>query len=160
MFEASLDTNASFSEKVLIIPILRAGLAMLEPLKKVIPNTTIGYIGMKRKVDETTSEIWADMYYCNLPTDLREYKILMLDIVIATGSSVIPAIDHLIDRGADQENISVVSIVAARPGLENLRNSFANINLSTCAIDDMLNEHGYIVPGLGDAGDRYNGYSN
>jgi len=149
---------ASFSERVLIIPILRAGLAMLEPLKKVIPNTTFGYIGMKRKTDEVTGEIRADMYYCNLPSGLAGCKVLMLEVVIATGSSLIPAIEHLISNGAKQEDISVVSIISARPGLEVLHKAFPDIRLFACAVDDALDENGYIIPGLGDAGDRYNGY--
>jgi len=147
-----------FCENVLIIPILRAGMAMLEPLKRIIPNTVFGYFGMKRVTDSATSAIYAEMHFSNLPPNLGDYQIMILDIVIATASSISRAIENLLALGAKQENIQIVGILAARPGIEILQKHFPKINISVCAIDEKLDENGYIVPGLGDAGDRYNGY--
>ena len=149
-------TVAYFYDKVLLIPILRAGLALLDPLKRVIPDTAVGYIGMKRY--ENADGITADMYYENLPPNLGEYKIMILDCIIATGSSIALAIEHLKKYGVSEEKISVISVMAAKPGLDSLYNQFPGITIATCQIDEKLNEKGFIVPGLGDAGNRYNGY--
>ena len=155
---------AYFFDKILIIPILRAGLAMFDPVKKVLPMATFGYVGIKRMGDKVTDAdnmgFAADMYYCNLPPNLHEYKVIILDVVIATGSTVDYAIEYLGKEGVAQENISLVSIISSRPGLENLQKKFPNVKIFTCEIDDVLNEKGYIVPGLGDAGNRYNGYDS
>jgi len=149
-------TVASFYDKVLLIPILRAGLALLEPLKKVIPDTAVGYIGMKRGTN--ADGITADMYYENLPPNLHEYNIMILDCIIATGSSIALAINHLKQYGVAEKKISVISVMSARPGLDSLCSQFPDITIATCQIDEKLNEKGFIVPGLGDAGNRYNGY--
>jgi len=155
---------AYFFDKILIIPILRAGLAMFDPVKKVLPMATFGYVGIKRMGDKVRDGenmgFEADMYYCNLPPNLHEYKVIILDVLIATGSTVDYAIEYLGKEGVPQENISVVSIISSRPGLENLQSKFPNVKIFTCEIDDILNEKGYIVPGLGDAGNRYNGYDS
>ena len=145
-----------FADKVLLIPVLRAGLAMLDPIKKIIPQTAVGYIGMRR--EESGKTITAEMYYENLPPNLDSYKIMLLDCIIATGVSLIHTIKHLIDKGANQKNISIVSIMMAQPGLDALLAEFPEITIATCQVDEILNEKGYIVPGLGDAGNRYNGY--
>jgi uracil phosphoribosyltransferase len=100
------------------------------------------------------------MYYCNLPPRLHEFKVIILDVVIATGSTVDYAIEYLVAQGVKQENISLVSIICSRPGLKNLQNKFPKVNIYTCEIDEILTEKGYISPGLGDAGNRYNGYED
>ena len=155
---------AYFFDKILIIPILRAGLAMFDPIKRVLPMATFGYVGIKRVGEKVTDGenmgFEADMYYCNLPPDLHEYKVIILDVVVATGSTVDYAIEYLGKEGVPQENISLVSIISSRPGLENLQRKFPQVSIYTCEIDEILNEKGYIVPGLGDAGNRYNGYDS
>ena len=155
---------AYFFDKILIIPILRAGLAMFDPIKRVLPMATFGYVGIKRVGEKVTDGnnmgFEADMYYCNLPPNLSEYKVIILDVVVATGSTVDYAVEYLGKQGVTQENISLVSIISSRPGIENLQKKFPKLNIFTCEIDDILNEKGYIVPGLGDAGNRYNGYDS
>jgi len=155
---------AYFFDKILIIPILRAGLAMFDPIKRVLPMATFGYVGIKRVGERVTGGdnmgFEADMYYCNLPPNLDEYKVIILDVVIATGSTVDYAIEYLGTQGVPQENIQLVSIIASRPGLENLQKKYPDVDIFVCKIDEILNEKGYIVPGLGDAGNRYNGYDS
>jgi len=150
---------AYFFDKILVIPILRAGLAMFEPVKRIIPSATFGYLGIKRNQSGTGSKDFsADMYYCNLPPNLDEYKVLMLDVVVATGVSTKHCIDYLIERGVKEENITLASLICASEGIEKIRDNYPSMDLFTCAIDEVLTEKGYILPGLGDAGDRYNGY--
>ncbi|MDR2167612.1 MAG: uracil phosphoribosyltransferase [Clostridiales bacterium] len=153
-----------FFDKILLIPILRAGLAMFDPMRKILPLATFGYVGIKRKGDKVTDAenmgFTADMYYCNLPPKLHEFKVMILDVVIATGSTVDYAIEYLIGQGVKPENISLVSIISSRPGLDNLRRKFPEVSIYTCEIDEILTEKGYISPGLGDAGNRYNGYDD
>ena len=148
-------TVAYFFDKVLIIPILRAGLAMFEPMRRILPMSTCGYIGIKRLPDLT-----ADMYYCNLPPDLASYRIVLLETVIGTGSTLDCTIEYLMAQGVDPKKLSVASIICARKGLEDLAAKHSDVSFVVSAIDEILDERGYIVPGLGDAGDRYNGYSN
>ncbi|MCL2397540.1 MAG: uracil phosphoribosyltransferase [Defluviitaleaceae bacterium] len=146
-------TVAYFFDKILIVPILRAGLAMFEPIRKVMPHSTSGYIGIKRNPDTS-----AQMYYENLPADLHGYRVILLEVVIATGNTLDFAINHLINSGVNPEKISIASIISSRKGLENLMQKYPGISAVTCAIDEILDENGMIIPGLGDAGDRYNGY--
>jgi len=148
-------TVAYFFDKILVIPILRAGLAMLEPIRKILPMSICGYIGIKRLPDLT-----ADMYYRNLPPNLADYRVVLLETVIGTGSTLDCTIEYLISEGVDPKKLSVASIICARKGLEELAAKHKDVNFVVAAIDEILDERGYIVPGLGDAGDRYNGYSN
>jgi uracil phosphoribosyltransferase len=136
----------------LIVPILRAGLALSEPLSKLLPNADTGHIGLAR--DHDTHE---PIEYLNkLPSDLNR-PIFVVDPMMATAGSMIAALDILVDRGADVKNIIIVTLVCAPEGIEKLRQKYSSIAIYTAAVDSHLNDDAYIVPGLGDAGDRYFG---
>ncbi|MCF2707058.1 uracil phosphoribosyltransferase [Arcanobacterium haemolyticum] len=138
----------------IVVPILRAGLGMLEGMSKLLPSAEIGFLGMKR--DETTFE--AITYANRLPEDLSGRQCYVLDPMLATGHTLIASVDYLLERGA--RDVTCVCILAAPEGLENLQKAIgdrADVQIVVAAVDDHLNEHGYIVPGLGDAGDRLYG---
>jgi len=153
---------AYFIDKILVIPILRAGLAMFEPIRKLVPQATFGYVGIKRKQEQSDDSALpnfsADMYYCNLPPNLHEFRVIILDIVVATGSTVEYVINHLLEQGVPQEKISLASIISSQEGISVLQAKFPKVQMLTCALDPILTDEGMIVPGLGDAGNRYNGY--
>lgn len=134
--------------KVGLIPILRAGLGMVEGMLKMIPAAKVGHIGLYRD-PETLLPV---EYYCKLPTDIAERALLVLDPMLATGGSAIAAIGFLKDRGA--ENIKLVCLIAAPEGIKMLQEKHPDVDIYVAAIDEKLNNHGYIIPGLGDAGDR------
>lgn len=138
-----------------VVPILRAGLGMLEGMTKLLPTAEIGFLGMIR--DETTLE--ASTYADRLPADLSGRQVFLLDPMLATGGTLIMAIDLVLARGA--RDVTAVCILAAPEGIEAVDAAVAgripSITLVTAAIDERLNESGYIVPGLGDAGDRLYG---
>ena len=144
--------------KPLIVPILRAGLGMLEGMVRLLPSAEVGFLGMVR--DEETLE--ATTYANRLPDDLSGRQVYVLDPMLATGGSMVDAIKFLVDRGAN--DITAVTLLAAPEGIERLQTALegvvAPITLVTGAIDDKLNELGYIVPGLGDAGDRLYGVAH
>ncbi|MDH3958573.1 MAG: uracil phosphoribosyltransferase, partial [Actinomycetota bacterium] len=135
-----------------VVPILRAGLGMLEGMTKLLPTAEIGFLGMIR--DESTLE--ASTYADRLPTDLSGRQVFLLDPMLATGGTLIMAIDLVLARGA--RDVTAVCILAAPEGIEAVDAAVAgripSITLVTAAIDERLNDIGYIVPGLGDAGDR------
>lgn len=135
-------------KKVAIVPILRAGIGMVDGIMKLIPAAKIGHIGMYR--DEKTLE--PHEYFVKLPADIDQRQIFVVDPMLATGGSAIMAIDALKKRGAS--NIKFVCLVAAPEGVKALREKHPDIDIYAAALDDHLNENGYIVPGLGDAGDR------
>jgi len=136
----------------LIIPILRAGLALSESLQTILPNADTGHIGLAR--DHDTHE---PVEYLNkLPSDLNR-PIFVVDPMLATGGSMIATLDILMNAGAKAENIIIITLLCAPEGVNNLRQKYPDIAIYTAAIDDHLNEDAYIVPGLGDAGDRYFG---
>ncbi|GAX00202.1 uracil phosphoribosyltransferase [Secundilactobacillus mixtipabuli] len=135
-------------KKVAIVPILRAGIGMVDGIMKLIPAAKIGHIGMYR--DEKTLE--PHEYFVKLPADIDQRQIFVVDPMLATGGSAIMAIDALKKRGAT--NIKFVCLVAAPEGVKALREKHPDVDIYTAALDDHLNENGYIVPGLGDAGDR------
>ncbi len=137
-------------KKLGIVPILRAGLGMLEGILRLIPNAKVGHIGLYR--DETTLQ--PVEYFCKLPVDLPERDILLLDPMLATGGSVIAAIEALQKRGARVEHIKFLCLLASPEGVERLSQAFPQVPIYTAAVDDKLDERGYIRPGLGDAGDR------
>ena len=141
--------------KPLVVPILRAGLGMLEGMVRLLPSAEVGFLGMQR--DEVTLE--AVTYANRLPDDLSGRQVYVLDPMLATGGSMVDAIRFLIERGAD--DITAVTLLCAPEGIANMTDALATvappITLVTGAIDECLNEHGYIVPGLGDAGDRLYG---
>jgi uracil phosphoribosyltransferase len=141
--------------KPVVVPILRAGLGMLEGMSRLIPTAEIGFLGMVR--DEKTLQ--ATTYANRLPEDLTKRQCYILDPMLATGGTLVAAIEFLLAKGAT--DITAICILAAPEGIAVLEKAFANskvaIKLVTGALDERLNEHGYIVPGLGDAGDRLYG---
>lgn len=137
-------------KKLGIVPILRAGLGMLEGILRLIPNAKVGHIGLYR--DETTLQ--PVEYFCKLPEDLPERDILLLDPMLATGGSVIAAIEALQKRGARVDHIKFLCLLASPEGVERLAKAFPQVPIYTAAVDVKLDERGYIRPGLGDAGDR------
>jgi len=138
-----------------VVPILRAGLGMLEGMTKLIPTAEVGFLGMVR--DEKTLQ--ASTYANRLPEDLRGRQCYVLDPMLATGGTLISAFEYLIERGA--QDITAITILSAPEGIKKVQDAFASSNfpitIVTGALDEKLNEHGYIVPGLGDAGDRLYG---
>lgn len=141
--------------KPLVVPILRAGLGMLNGMVKLMPTAEVGFLGMVR--DETTLE--ASTYADRLPHNLRERHVFVLDPMLATGGTLIAAIRLLLDRGA--HDVTAICLLAAPEGIARLEAAFSgadvNVTVVTAAVDERLNELGYIVPGLGDAGDRLYG---
>ncbi|HPR81307.1 MAG TPA: uracil phosphoribosyltransferase [Enterococcus sp.] len=135
-------------KKVAIIPILRAGLGMVDGILQLIPAAKVGHVGVYR--DEKTLE--PHEYFVKLPEDIDSRQLLVVDPMLATGGSAIMAIDLLKKRGAS--NIKFVCLVAAPEGVKVLQEAHPDVDIYTAALDDHLNDHGYIVPGLGDAGDR------
>ncbi|CAM2791961.1 MULTISPECIES: uracil phosphoribosyltransferase [Dellaglioa] len=135
-------------KKIAIIPILRAGLGMVDGILELLPAAKVGHIGMYR--DETTFQ--PTEYFVKMPEDIASRDLLVVDPMLATGGSAIMAVDALKKRGA--KTIKFVCLVAAPEGVEALREKHPDIDIYTAALDDRLNEDGYIVPGLGDAGDR------
>ena len=138
-----------------VVPILRAGLGMLEGMTRLIPTAEVGFLGMVR--DEKTLK--ASTYANRLPDDLTGRQCFVLDPMLATGGTLVSAIHYLLDKGAT--DVTAICLLAAPEGLATLENAFKNslvpITVVTGALDEKLNEHGYIVPGLGDAGDRLYG---
>ncbi|WP_436670326.1 uracil phosphoribosyltransferase [Lactiplantibacillus argentoratensis] len=135
-------------KKVAIVPILRAGLGMVDGFLNMIPAAKVGHVGMYR--DEKTLK--PVEYFVKLPSDISQRQLFVVDPMLATGGSAIMAMDMLKKRGAS--NIKFMCLVAAPEGVEALRDAHPDIDIYTAALDDHLNEDGYIVPGLGDAGDR------
>jgi len=136
-------------KKLAVVPILRAGLGMVEGLLELIPAARVGHLGMYR--DESTHE--PVEYYAKLPEDITEREILLVDPMLATGGSATAAIQYLRKQGVTNI-IKLMVIVAAPRGIETVLSADDNVQIFTCAIDEGLNEQAYIVPGLGDAGDR------
>lgn len=137
-------------KKLALVPILRAGLGMVSGIERLIPAARIGHIGMYRN-EKTLEPV---EYFCKMPADLTEREILLLDPMLATGGSAIAAIGALIKRGADIKSIKFLCLVSAPEGIKNLTEAYPQLQIYTASVDKKLNENGYIVPGLGDAGDR------
>ena len=135
-------------KKVAVIPILRAGLGMVEGILELIPAAKVGHVGLYRD-PETLQPV---EYYCKLPEDIGERDVLIVDPMLATGGSAAAAVQFLRDRGAREINLLV--LLAAPEGIDEINKTCRDVTIYTCAIDSHLNDHGYIVPGLGDAGDR------
>lgn len=136
---------------VVVVPVLRAGLGMLESVLELVPSARVGYIGLQR--DETTA--LASRYYCRLPPGLETSVVLVVDPMLATGGSAAATIDQLKSAGA--RTITMVSIVAAPEGVALLQARHPDVDIYTPVVDDRLNAQKYIVPGLGDFGDRLYG---
>jgi uracil phosphoribosyltransferase len=133
---------------VVLVPVLRAGLGMLDSILQLIPHAHVGFIGLKR--EETT--LRAMFYHKSLPKNLGRFETILIDPMLATGGSSVAAIDLLIEQGA--KNIRMVNLVAAPEGIRAVRKKYPRVPIFTAAIDRELNGKGFIVPGLGDAGDR------
>lgn len=136
------------SSEITIVPILRAGLGMVDGIRGMMPTAKIAFIGLYR--DEETLE--PVEYYAKFPKDIASSIVLVVDPMLATGGSAIAAIDMLKREGCN--NISYVGLVGAPEGVNNLQTAHPDINIYLAALDEKLNENGYIVPGLGDCGDR------
>ena len=144
------DTTAKelAGKKLAVVPILRAGLGMVEGMLAMIPAAKIGHIGLYRD-PETLAPV---EYYCKLPADCSERDVFVVDPMLATGGSAAAAIQMLKDKGV--RNIRFMCIIAAPEGIKKMQECHPDVDLYIGALDDHLNDHGYIVPGLGDAGDR------
>lgn len=140
-------------KKIILVPILRAGLALLPAFIEKFPEARVGFIGLKR--DEKTFEPKA--YYKNIPKISKNDRVIILDPMLATGGSAVAGARTLLGEGAREENIIFVGVISAPEGLENLQKNFPRIDVIIAAHDKKLNKKGYIVPGLGDFGDRYFG---
>ena len=135
-------------KKLAVVPILRAGLGMVEGMLAMIPAAKVGHIGLYRDPD-TLEPV---EYYCKLPADCEERDVFVVDPMLATGGSSVAAIQMLKDKGV--KNIRFLCIIAAPEGVERMQKEHPDVDIYIGALDKQLNEHGYIVPGLGDAGDR------
>ncbi len=142
-------TTGKFIDKqVALVPILRAGLGMVDALMSLIPAAKVGHVGLYR--DPDTHE--PVEYYCKLPTDIEKRQVLVLDPMLATGGSAVAAIDFIKKRGA--KKIKLMNIIAAPEGVRVVQEAHPDVDIYIGALDECLNDHCYIVPGLGDAGDR------
>ncbi len=135
-------------KKLAVVPILRAGLGMVDGMLSMIPAAKVGHIGLYRDPD-TLEPV---EYYCKLPEDCSEREVFVVDPMLATGGSSAAAIQMLKDKGV--KNIRFLCIIAAPEGVEHMKQVHPDVDIYIGALDERLNEHGYIVPGLGDAGDR------
>lgn len=135
-------------KKLAFVPILRAGLGMVDGVLSLVPSARVGHIGLYRD-PETLKPV---EYYCKLPVDIAERDVIVLDPMLATGGSAIDAISLIKER--KPRSIKFMGIIAAPEGLKALQNAHPDVDIYCAALDDHLNEHGYIIPGLGDAGDR------
>ena len=138
-------------KKLALVAILRAGLVMVDGILRLIPAARVGHIGLYR--DPETLE--PTQYYAKLPLDIAERRIFLTDPMLATGGSAVQALDVLKEQGATQ--IKLMSIIAAPEGIERVMKAHPDVDICVAAVDEHLNEKGYIVPGLGDAGDRIYG---
>lgn len=141
-------TRVLSGRKLALVPILRAGLGMVDGMLALLPAAKVGHIGMYR--DEATLQ--PVEYYCKLPADIAEREVMILDPMLATGGSACDAVSQLKKRGV--HNLKFIGILAAPEGIARLQGEHPDVNIYAAALDERLNENGYIVPGLGDAGDR------
>ncbi|MEG1873759.1 MAG: uracil phosphoribosyltransferase, partial [Ruthenibacterium sp.] len=141
-------TRMLSGRKLALVPILRAGLGMVDGMLALLPAAKVGHIGMYRN-EETLEPV---EYYCKLPDDIAEREVIVLDPMLATGGSAVDAIAQIKKHGA--KNIKFIGIIAAPEGLAKLQGAHPDVDIYVAALDEKLNENGYIIPGLGDAGDR------
>ena len=145
-------TTAKFKtiagKKLAIVPVLRAGLGMVDGILTLIPSAKVGHIGLYRDPD-TLEPV---EYYCKMPNDIAEREVIILDPMLATGGSASAAIQFI--KNYEVKNIKLMNIIAAPEGVERIRKDHPDVAIYCAALDEKLNDHGYIVPGLGDAGDR------
>ena len=141
-------TRVISGRKLALVPILRAGLGMVDPMLQLLPTAKVGHIGLYRD-PETLQPV---EYYCKLPDDIGERDVLVLDPMLATGGSATAAVQFL--RSYKPRSLRFVCLLAAPEGIRRMTEACPDVEIFTCAVDQCLNERGYIVPGLGDAGDR------
>lgn len=145
---ATADAKIISGRMLGLIPILRAGLGMVDGVLKLLPAAKVGHIGLYRD-PETLQPV---EYYSKLPTDVTERELIVIDPMLATGGSAIAAIDMLKKRGCGQ--IKLMCLIAAPEGVRAMQTAHPDVDIYTAAVDERLDDHGYIIPGLGDAGDR------
>ena len=143
-----MDAPTLAGRKFVVVPILRAGLGLVDGVLRMVPSARVGHIGMYR--DEETLE--PHPYFCKMPKDVAERDVLIVDPMLATGGSAAEAIGEMKKRGC--KHIKLMVLVAAPEGIERVRRDHPDVDIYVAAVDEKLNDHGYIVPGLGDAGDR------
>ena len=141
-------TGYQLSKEVVIVPILRAGIGLLDGIRRLVPTAKVGFIGLYR--DEETLE--PHEYFAKFPKDLEHSVVMIVDPMLATGGSALAAIQMIKKRGAN--NIKLVCLVGAPEGAAAVQKEYPDVDIYLAAMDDHLNDIGYIVPGLGDAGDR------
>lgn len=135
-------------KKLAVVPILRAGLGMVDGMLNLIPNAKVGHIGLYRDPDS----LLPVKYYCKMPKDIAERDVIIVDPMLATGGSATAAITFIKEYGC--KHIKLMSIIGAPEGIKKVQTEHPDVDIYVAAMDDHLNDHGYIVPGLGDAGDR------
>jgi uracil phosphoribosyltransferase len=140
--------GSKLEREIVLVPVLRAGLGMLNPILEIIPHARVGFIGLKRE----ESTLIAHFYHKSLPKELGRCEVILIDPMLATGGSAVAALDFLKEQGA--RRIRLVSLVSAPEGMARVRKKYPTLPIFTAAIDRELNQVGYILPGLGDAGDR------
>ena len=145
---APCKTHVLAGKKLGIVPILRAGLGMVDGVTNLVPAAKVGHIGLYRD-PETLEPV---EYYCKLPGDITERDLIVLDPMLATGGSASAAISFIKNRGC--KSIRMMNLIAAPEGIERVRRDHPDVDVYVACVDEKLNDHGYIVPGLGDAGDR------
>ena len=143
--------NMLKGEDIAIVPILRAGLGFVDGMLEIVPNAKVGHIGLSR-APETHEPV---EYYCKLPSDIEKRRVFVLDPMLATGGSAVAAVDFIKQKGA--QDIVFMCLIAAPEGIKALQEAHPDVDIFVAAMDDHLNENAYIVPGLGDAGDRLYG---
>jgi uracil phosphoribosyltransferase len=141
-------TKIISGKKLGIVPILRAGLGMVDGILKLLPMAKVGHIGLYRD-PETLGPV---EYYCKLPDDVCEREIVVLDPMLATGGSASAAIQYIKDKGVS--SIKLMCLIASKDGIDRINKDHPDVTVYCAAVDEKLSEHGYIIPGLGDAGDR------
>src|ERR1035438_6881462 len=148
--QTPLETARGFQleREIVLVPVLRAGLGMLDSILQLIPHALVGFIGLKR--EETT--LRAQFYHKSFPKNLGRFEVILIDPMLATGGSAVAALDLLAEQGA--KHIRLVNLVAAPEGVRRVQKSHPRVPIFTAAIDRRLDKRGYILPGLGDAGDR------
>ncbi|MCL2250106.1 MAG: uracil phosphoribosyltransferase [Oscillospiraceae bacterium] len=145
---AEARVKALAGKKLALVPVLRAGLGMVDGILSLVPSAKVAHIGLYRD-PETLDPV---EYYCKMPPDIADRDCFILDPMLATGGTAVAATDFLKEAGA--KSIKLLTVLSAPPGVEKVEKAHPDVDIITCAIDDRLNDHGYIVPGLGDAGDR------